>query len=190
MSLLDGRDKDGEIIVKSSTFVASPRSVLFYKGRWYEGLYLNVGASDEDKRQYDEFQKQIDQWVNWRDAKGDGLCCAGRQCSDDAEATALDKISFADWLRQNGFTSERLIWYCDYACRDDYGLEARADIGLGGAVLFLFAGEKERCRVAAFYHCSGGQRAICKPFLFEKVRDKVRRRRWSSRSFRRRRESM
>jgi hypothetical protein len=47
--------------------------------------------------------------------------------------TSLDKISFAEWLRQNGFTSDRLIWYCDYACRDDYGLkldQASAWVGL------------------------------------------------------------
>ena len=39
-------------------------------GRWYDGLYLNAGASDDDKRQYDEFQKQIDNWVNWQDTQG------------------------------------------------------------------------------------------------------------------------
>ena len=36
--------------------------------------------------------------------------------------TKLDRISFRKWLDLNGLNSERLIWYCDYSCRDDYGL--------------------------------------------------------------------
>jgi len=110
MSLLDGRDKDGELVVKEQFLCREPEERLFYKGRWYEGLWLSAGASDEDKRQYDAFQKQVDQWVNWRDAKGRrAFILPVEQCSDDVEATALDRISFADWLSQNGFTSERLI---------------------------------------------------------------------------------
>jgi hypothetical protein len=33
----------------------------------------------------------------------------------------LDRISFADWLKQNGFNSKPFLWYMNYACRDDYG---------------------------------------------------------------------
>ena len=44
--------------------------------------------------------------------------------SDDAEWTALDKLSFAHWLEAEGFRSPRLRWLVDYACRDDYGTTA------------------------------------------------------------------
>ena len=70
MNLTEGRNPNGEIIVKEQFLCREPEERVFYKGRWYEGLYLNVGASDEDKRQFAEFQKQIDFWVNWRDADG------------------------------------------------------------------------------------------------------------------------
>jgi hypothetical protein len=137
MSLLDGRDREGEPIAKEQFLCREPEERLFYKGRWYEGLFLNVGASDEDKRQYAEFQKQIDAWVNWRDARGRrAFVLPIEQCSDDAYATSLDKITFGEWLRQNGFTSERLIWYCDYACRDDYGLKLQQTSAWAG--LFYF----------------------------------------------------
>src|SRR5437879_3605661 len=33
----------------------------------------------------------------------------------------LDRVSFSDWLRQQGFDSRLLNWYMNYACRDDYG---------------------------------------------------------------------
>ena len=44
--------------------------------------------------------------------------------SDDAEWTALDKVSMARWLEAEGFRSPRLRWLVDYACRDDYGTTA------------------------------------------------------------------
>ena len=129
---------------------------------------MNVGASDEDKRQYGEFQKQIDAWVNWRDAKGRrAFVLPVEHCSDDAEVTQLDRISFAEWLQQNGFTSERLVWYCDYACRDDYGSKARADVRMGRTFLLLLTSAKERRRVAAIYHGARGERSVREPFRVE-----------------------
>jgi len=137
MSLIEGRDANGELIVKEQYLCREPEERLFFKGRWYEGLYTNVGATDEDKRQYNEFQKQIDAWVNWRDASGKrAFVVPVEMSSTDATVTDLDKSSFADWLSQNGFTSERLVWYCDYACRDDYGLKLNQTSAWAG--LFYF----------------------------------------------------
>ncbi len=95
MNLTEGRNPSGEILVKEQFLCREPEERIFYKGRWYEGLYLSVGASDEDKRQYAEFQKQIDFWVNWRDAKGNrAFTLPIANCSTDAEVLSLDKISF------------------------------------------------------------------------------------------------
>ncbi len=137
MAITDGRRDDGEIIVKEQYLCREPEERVFYKGRWYDGLYLHVGESEEEKRQYAEFQRQVEKWVNWRDASGKrAFAVPLANCSSDAEVTALDKISFAKWLRQNNLTSERLIWYCDYACRDDYGL--KIDQTSAWAGLFYF----------------------------------------------------
>ncbi|HEX8290011.1 MAG TPA: FAD-dependent oxidoreductase [Pyrinomonadaceae bacterium] len=137
MQITEGKDAIGELIVKEQYLCREPEERVFYKGRWYEGLYLTAGAGDEDKRQLAEFQKQIDFWVNWRDANGKrAFVLPVAECSNEAEATALDSISFGYWLREKGFTSERLYWYCDYACRDDYGL--RLDQTSAWAGLFYF----------------------------------------------------
>lgn len=137
MSLTDGRTAEGDVIVKEQFLCRDPEERVFYKGRWYDGLYLHAGESEEDKLQFAKFQKQVDYWVNWRDAKGGrAFVVPSANCSEDTEVTALDKISFAEWLRQNGLTSERLIWYCDYACRDDYGL--KLDQTSAWAGLFYF----------------------------------------------------
>jgi hypothetical protein len=137
MELTDGRGSEGQILVKEQYLCREPEERVFYKGRWYDGLYLHVGESDDDKRQFAEFQKHIERWVNWRDLSGNrAFVVPSANCSTDVEVTALDKISFADWLGQNNLTSERLIWYCDYACRDDYGLKLEQTSAWAG--LFYF----------------------------------------------------
>ena len=175
MSLLDGRDTYGEVLVKEQFLCREPEERLFYKGRWYEGLYLSVGASEDDKRQFAEFQRQIDGWVNWRDASGKrAFVVPVANCSTDTEVTALDKISFAEWLRQKGFTSERLLWYCDYATRDDYGLkldQASAWVGL-----FYFCSRVRRSGAESqpFITCPEGNGQFVNHFL-SIVKDHVRR---------------
>ena len=137
MQILTGGGSLSPGIIPEQYLCREPEERVFYKGRWYDGLYLHPGESEDDKRQFTEFQKHIDQWVNWRDAKGRrAFVVPVANCSDDSGVTSLDKISFADWLRQNGLTSERLIWYCDYACRDDYGL--KLDQTSAWAGLFYF----------------------------------------------------
>jgi glycine/D-amino acid oxidase-like deaminating enzyme len=143
MGLTEGRDAAGEVIVKEQYLCREPEERVFFKGRWYEGLYLNAGASDEDKRQFAVFQKQIDHWIEWRDDQGRrAFVVPIVSCSGDAEVTALDKISFAEWLQQNGFTSDRLVWYCDYATRDDYGLKLEQTSAWAG--LFYFCSRVRR----------------------------------------------
>jgi monoamine oxidase len=44
--------------------------------------------------------------------------------SQDPQWRKLDKVSFAQWLTQQGFTDSSLRWYLDYCCRDDFGLNS------------------------------------------------------------------
>ena len=174
MSLLDGRDANGGVVVKEQFLCREPEERLFYKGRWYEGLYLNAGASEEDKRQYGEFQRHVDGWVNWRDSKGKrAFVLPIAECSADSEATALDKISFADWLRQNGFTSERLLWYCDYACRDDYGLNIKQTSAWAGLFYFCSRVSKSGTESQPFITVPEGNGQFVDHF-FSKVTDQTR----------------
>ena len=40
--------------------------------------------------------------------------------SADPEVRALDKITMREYMRQKGWNSERLDWFVNYGCRDDY----------------------------------------------------------------------
>ena len=123
MSILEGRDHFGEPVVAEQFLCRDPEERVFYKGRWYEGLYLHAGETSDDKEQYSRFNSEMDRWVSWTDKKGRrAFTIPVSMCSDDAEVTELDRISMSDWLAQRNLTSPRLRWWIDYACRDDYGM--------------------------------------------------------------------
>jgi hypothetical protein len=91
----------------------SPQERLFLHGRWQEDLEPAVGATAEDRKQYRDFEQQVQQF------RGGGEFTIPIDLG--AKPSPLDRISMADWLRQNGFNSPYLNWYVNYACRDDYG---------------------------------------------------------------------
>ena len=111
-----------EAKIAEQFLIRDPEERLFYRGRWYEGLYLRAGATHEDLRQLHAFEQEIAKWSAWRDGKGRRAfeipIALG---SDDAEVTALDRISMRTWMDAHGFTSPRLRWFVEYATRDDYG---------------------------------------------------------------------
>jgi len=95
--------------------VFAPQERLFLFGRWQEGIEPAVGLRQKDRDQF----KHLDELF------------AGFRASDaftiplelglSRKFAGLDRISFADWLQQQGFDSRLLNWYMNYACRDDYG---------------------------------------------------------------------
>src|SRR5688500_13106057 len=103
MSLTAGRGPNGEVVVREEFLCREPEERIFYKGRWYEGLYLHAGASIEDRVELDRFNAELARWITWRDAKGRrAFTLPVSACSNDAEVTALDRISILEWLNQHG----------------------------------------------------------------------------------------
>jgi protoporphyrinogen oxidase len=138
MGVLEGTDADGEPVVAEQFLCRDPHERIYYKGKWYEGQYLHAGASPEDLAQLKALYAEVGRWVAWRDAKGRrAFTIPTAACSRDAEVTALDKMNMADWLDRHKFTSPRLRWLVDYACRDDYGLRVEQTSAWAG--LFYFA---------------------------------------------------
>ncbi|HEY6328980.1 MAG TPA: FAD-dependent oxidoreductase [Blastocatellia bacterium] len=138
MGVLEGRDNQGQPVVAEQFICRDPEERVFYKGRWYEGLYLNAGASPEDQAQLKTFQDEINRWVGWRDGRSRrAFAIPVAESSDDAEPTALDKLSMSEWLDRRAMNSPRLRWLVDYACRDDYGSKMEDTSAWAG--LFYFA---------------------------------------------------
>jgi hypothetical protein len=138
MGILEGRTDEGEPIVAEQYLCRDPEERTFFRGRWYEGLYLRAGATGDDLAQLEAFNAEVKRWVGWRDDRGRrAFAIPISTGSDDAEVTALDKISMTDWLDSRGWKSPRLRWLIDYGCRDDYGLTLDQTSAWAG--LFYFA---------------------------------------------------
>ena len=51
MGVVEGKNQVGEPVIAEQFLCRDPEERVFYKGRWYEGLYLYAGASDDEGRQ-------------------------------------------------------------------------------------------------------------------------------------------
>ena len=142
MGAIEGHAADGTPIVDEALRCREPEERVWHLGRWWEGLYLEAGASASDRTQWAMFRQEIDAWSGWRDPQGRRAFAIPRsKGSDAAEVRVLDQISFAQWLDQRRLTSPRLRWLCDYACRDDYALTAATTSAWAG--IFYFAARQK-----------------------------------------------
>ncbi|UEG54851.1 FAD-dependent oxidoreductase [Mucilaginibacter daejeonensis] len=100
-----------------------PEERLLINGEWQEGLVPDFGVPTKDKQQIDRFFKLIN---TLKQAKGKddryAFTLPLDESSTDNAYRKLDQISFKDYLKTYGFTSEHLLWYLDYCCKDDYGV--------------------------------------------------------------------
>lgn len=118
-----GRGARGEPEYAEDVLCRDPQERLFYRGEWYEGLYPRVGASARDLRELEAFEEEMRSWACRRGPDGRRAFAAPRAfgSAGDGESRKLDGISMEDYLASRGFHSERLRWYVEYACRDDFG---------------------------------------------------------------------
>lgn len=114
----------------------SPQERLFLYGRWQEGIEPAVGLTQKDREQFlrldslfTEFRKR-------------GSFTIPLELGRSSVEENLDRISFLDWLREQGFDSRLLLWYMNYACRDDYGALA-ADTSAWAGVHYFSSREPE-----------------------------------------------
>lgn len=138
MQIVESLNKDGSPVIAEEYLCREPEERLFQNGTWIEGLYPALDATEDDQRQMTEFQTAMRQWSERRDAEGRrAFTIPIARCSTAEEFLHLDQLSMAEWTKQQGWTSSRLHWYIDYACRDDYGLTIDRTSAWAG--IFYFA---------------------------------------------------
>lgn len=114
---------------------------LLWRGAWQEGLYPQSGLSHQDIVQRDRFQAAMAQFrVATGHDRRPAFAIPMAYSSADPRWTSLDRISFAQWLRDGGYTSSVLLAYLRYCCRDDYGTEP--DQVSAWAGIHYFAGRR------------------------------------------------
>lgn len=118
--------------------VFAPQERLFSFGRWQDGIEPAVGLTPRDREQ---FQRIADKFAGYRHSAAFTIPLELGLSPRFAE---LDRISFADWLRGEGFDSRLLNWYLNYACRDDYGALARDTSAWAGIHYFASREAEEK----------------------------------------------
>jgi hypothetical protein len=118
---ITGRDGNGEPLFAEEMLCREPEERLFFGFEWHAGLFPRAGASGADLAQLRRFEAEMATFAAMRDARGRrAFAVPTRRSSDDAELTALDRMTMGEWMRSKGFDAPRLHWFAEYGCRDDY----------------------------------------------------------------------
>lgn len=113
---------DGLPVYNAYHICHDPEERLFINGHWQEGIIPVYGVPDADKKEIERFLNLVNELKDARGADGKYLFAIPvDDSSADEEYRRLDKISFYQWLTQQGFSSSYLLWYLLYCCKDDYG---------------------------------------------------------------------
>ncbi len=115
-------DRDKGPIYNEYWLSADPQERLWMYGRWQDGFVPTIGASARDQAQFTAFFAATERMKRGFGSDGRPIFAIPLENSTaDREWRELDQITFADYLRREGFDSPRLLWYANYCCRDDYG---------------------------------------------------------------------
>jgi hypothetical protein len=107
----------------------APEERLFLYGRWQDGLEPRTGPTARDRDQF----KRFDDRMNALHATGEFTI---PMALGAPAASPLDHQSMAAWLDAEGYDSQWLRWWVDYACRDDYGALATSTSAWAGIHYF------------------------------------------------------
>ncbi|MFC3441175.1 flavin monoamine oxidase family protein [Sphingobium rhizovicinum] len=117
-------DRDGKPLYDPLQLCADLQERLLWQGKWQEGLVPKTGLSAKDRGDLAAFDRAMADFSRRHDAKGrPAFAIPIAYSAQDADLLALDRISFAQWLDDRGWTSPVLRAHARYACRDDYGTE-------------------------------------------------------------------
>ncbi|KUR75914.1 NAD(P)-binding protein [Novosphingobium sp. FSW06-99] len=122
--MIVGTGADGAPVYDPYQVCADLDERLFWRGAWQEGLFPQSGLSANERDQHAAFEAEMARLTDAIGRDGKPAFAVPLACSSaDPAFTALDRVSFAAWLDQRGWTSAPLRAYVRYCCRDDYGTE-------------------------------------------------------------------
>jgi monoamine oxidase len=124
------KNEMGRTVADERHLCHSPQERLFIDGAWAEGLLPPDEKGSAMAAQVQRFSAAV-QALRTELAGASGAASASasapafampaHRAAWGASQAALNAQTFAQWLDAQGITHERLRWYLDYCCRDDYG---------------------------------------------------------------------
>ena len=110
------RSVAGRTVADERHLCHSPQERLWIDGQWVDGLLPPAERGSAREQQYRRFAKAV------ADASRTLRFALPTQRAPWTPGhAALDAQPFSQWLADQGLDEAGLLWYLDYACRDDYG---------------------------------------------------------------------
>jgi phytoene dehydrogenase-like protein len=127
LKIILDQDSLGRPIYDELYLSADPQERLWMYGRWEEGLIPDMGSCAQDRAQFKRFFEETERLKGMIGSDGKALFAIPLDASSaDPRWRALDAVTITQYLHDNGYSSERLHWFVNYCCRDDYGSLASA----------------------------------------------------------------
>lgn len=160
LGAFEGAEVDGRSRVAETAACREPEERHFYQGRFHPGLYPFAGETPSERAQRERFARTLAELSARVDDAGEPWFVLPQLLgSRSAPLLELDRQPFSAWLIDHGFTSWRLRWLCDYACRDDYGCTLETTSARAGLLYFC----ARRSPHAAQGDLDGGRTVITWP---------------------------
>jgi len=122
INVITGYGKDGLPEYNEYYLCQDPEERLFINGLWQDGMVPEAGVPAAEKEQIGRFFKVVNDYKAATGTDGkDAFAIPLDNSSADDIYRSLDKISFRQYLKEQGYTSRYLLWYLEYGCKDDYG---------------------------------------------------------------------
>ncbi len=100
-----------------------PQERMFIKGDWQESILPGKNISADDQVQLERFHKLVHEYKYKKGRDGKFVFSIPVvESSQDPDFLKLDKVSFDDFLAEQGFSSDVVYWYMNYCTLDDYGM--------------------------------------------------------------------
>lgn len=141
LGVITGTDAQQRPIYNPLYLCHDPEERLLKDGVWQEGLVPHRGVPDAERKEIQRFLAHMGKLTHQLGRDGRlAFTTPIAHSSSDPQFTQWDRLTMADWLRQQGYTATALLWYVNYCCRDDYG--ATIDTVSAWAGLHYFCGRR------------------------------------------------
>jgi predicted NAD/FAD-dependent oxidoreductase len=121
---ITGRQSNGKPIYNEDYLCHDIEERLHYQGRWHEGLIPWRSLDRTTVAEMKAFYAFVDTLRSRPGQDGrPGFHIPLALSSQDENLLKLDRLTFAEFIKGQGWTSPFLAWYLNYACRDDYGTD-------------------------------------------------------------------
>ncbi len=162
VGLIRGRDRQGRIEWDTRAVCWAPHERLFEDGRWGAALFPPPSSGEAaDRQALAAFEARVEDLAARPGSDGRrAFALPADLSSRDPDLLALDRISFAAWLDQEGLTRPALRWLLEYACRDDYGCTLDTTSAWAGLHYFCARRGADRSREVVLSWPEGNGRLV------------------------------